>query len=289
VSGTRATFADFDEWTGALDRLNMELIKRGLTPVSLGYYLGDRHAKPHDLILAFIERRVIPYGVSDSVSEGTVDNILIHDAAFHSGAIFVPEYLWDYSVDNLRFSQSLYQHLKSIYLQGPYQETVVALVNALELMDYYVLDRTSALLAMGLFIPEFPDQLAQRYHEDLVTEFVNSTRSEFSDMIQSATPLFSKKSLTPRAALKRKIAVVIRETPYSRFFEEVPSAAFVEELQAKVDLVADLFESGPSFGVDRIFPVTNSQVLVDMQKRRSEIVQAVLGVKYSWWNFAVKP
>jgi hypothetical protein len=104
LSDTEMTVPDPVEFAGAIKRVNERLKRNGSEEISINFY------ESKSSILArynrlFAERGLLPVATSE--------NHYFHDMSYHSGAIFLPEYLVSYSRKRSAFIEAAIEHLKT--------------------------------------------------------------------------------------------------------------------------------------------------------------------------------
>ena len=85
----RMTVPDSEEFIGGIRKINLRLRKAGAEQIGLGFYRSSGDPGPTAYNRAFARAISIPIGAKGSH--------FLHDISFHSGGIFIPNYVLEYA------------------------------------------------------------------------------------------------------------------------------------------------------------------------------------------------
>lgn len=115
LDDNRITIPDHAEFTGAMEKLNSRLRRNGEEPIRIRYYqaVNNDDVSVKKYVREFVENRSLPVAPSG--------NHLVHDMAFHSGAIFLPKNYLDALAARVEFMHEFGEFIKRKYSNNPEQ------------------------------------------------------------------------------------------------------------------------------------------------------------------------
>jgi hypothetical protein len=109
IDNQHMTVPDFNEFSGALGKINRELIRRGEDPIAMTFYQTESNQNVS--VSDYTDRFANDYGIPIAPS----GNHLIHDLSFHTGAIFIPREVVKVKVAQVKYVHDFLSFLKEKY------------------------------------------------------------------------------------------------------------------------------------------------------------------------------
>lgn len=162
LNGHNMLIPDREEFLGALEKINHELQRLGKRPLALHFYRAKNN---ENVNVAFYLQRFIQEHALPIAESG---NHLIHDLSFHSGAIFIPEVVLNYSSQVFKFREGFFNFLLSKTEDRSKRDMVELLRYLVNFHDTSLIDSGSAYFHTGIV------DLARTDAEKKSNDFINT-------------------------------------------------------------------------------------------------------------------
>lgn len=188
---------DYEEFTGALKKVNEALIAKGKQPASITFYkTPDNHnVKVGSYVESFIKDHGIPIAPSG--------NHMIHDISYHTGAIFMPDHLLKEGAARTKYHRDFSEFLKRKYADDPAKKEAAIFYSYLfKFLDTAYIDTATARI--GPTVAGFSNKMALIGKEAVTHEMKNMVKHSVISIARDLA-----EGTTARTAFEKHIGLMI--------------------------------------------------------------------------------